>query len=368
MHESPGRRERFRVYRIGMVAGAVIAVLWFFWQARGALLPFAIGLVLAYLLSPLVNRVQLVIPNRGWLGRARRTLAIVLVYLVAISILAATVATVGPKLINETLDLIDTLPELAETARDESDYWNQKYEETVPEDLRQNIEDNLDQVGSAAGDAAASALTMLFGTVRRVISFILGLLILPLWLFYVLKDQNKAFDFFYRLFPMEIRQDVRNIVGITDRILGAYVRGQLFLGFVVGVVTFIGLYILDVQYAVALAVLAGLFEMIPILGPWLSFIAAAIVVLATDPDKFWAIAILFLMIQQLENTFLVPKIQGDAVEMNPAVIMVLLVVGGAVFGLLGVIVIVPLAAIARDVFKYVYARLSEEGNLPETPL
>jgi predicted PurR-regulated permease PerM len=167
---------------------------------------------------------------------------------------------------------------------------------------------------------------------------------------------------------MEVRQDVRNIVGIADRILGAYVRGQLFLGFVVGVVTFVGLYVLGVQYAVALAVLSGLFEMIPILGPWLSFIAAAIVVLATDPGKFWAVLILFVMIQQLENTFLVPKIQGDAVEMNPAIIMILIVVGGAVFGFLGVIVIVPLAAIARDVFKYVYMRLSEEGNLPETPL
>ena len=102
--------------------------------------------------------------------------------------------------------------------------------------------------------------------------------------------------------------------------------------------------------------------MVPILGPWLSFIAAAIVVLATDPGKIWIVAILFLMIQQLENTFLVPKIQGDAVGMNPAVIMVLLVLGGALFGIIGVIAVVPIAAILRDVFVYIYNRLSEEAQ------
>jgi predicted PurR-regulated permease PerM len=106
--------------------------------------------------------------------------------------------------------------------------------------------------------------------------------------------------------------------------------------------------------------------MIPILGPWISGVAGVIVVLATDPSKIWAVIILFVVIQQVENTFLVPKVQGDAVNMNPAAIMILLVVGGAVFGLLGVIIVVPAAAIARDVFVYIYGRLSEESNLPET--
>ena len=107
---------------------------------------------------------------------------------------------------------------------------------------------------------------------------------------------------------------------------------------------------------------------VPIIGPWISFIAAAIVVLATHPEQIWAVAILFLAIQQLENTLLVPKIQGDAVDMNPAVIMVLLVVGGALFGFLGIIVIVPFAAIVRDIFLYAYHRLSEEAEMPETPV
>jgi predicted PurR-regulated permease PerM len=85
---------------------------------------------------------------------------------------------------------------------------------------------------------------------------------------------------------------------------------------------------------------------------------AALVVLATDPSKIIPVAILCFMVQQLENTFLVPRVQGTAVQMNPAVIMILLVVGGATWGIIGVIVIVPLAAVARDVFVYIHGRLS----------
>ena len=116
----------------------------------------------------------------------------------------------------------------------------------------------------------------------------------------------------------------------------------------------------------------------PLLPAWLLAGAAVLSVLLLVPGLLrrqrgaWlravAVAILFLAIQQLENTLLVPKIQGDAVDMNPAVIMVLLVVGGALFGFLGIIVIVPFAAIVRDIFLYAYHRLSEEAEVPETPV
>jgi predicted PurR-regulated permease PerM len=356
-----------RQYRTLLVIAAVLVIAWLVWSSRGALFPFAIGLVFSYLIAPLVNRVQLAIPNRGWLGRSRRTLAVLLVYISALSVFIAVVATIGPQLVNETVDLIETMPEYAETVREESNYWNNWYEETVPSDIRLEIEAHLDEIGSVVAGAAQSAVMATFGTIQRVFGFLAGLLLLPLWTFYILKDQRRALDFFYNLWPRTIQPDVRNVVGIADRILAAYIRGQLLLGFVVGVVTFIGLYFIGVDYAVPLAVLAGIFEMIPILGPWLSGVAGVIVVLATDPGKIWAVIILFVAIQQVENTFLVPKIQGDAVDLNPAIIMILLVVGGAVFGLLGVIVIVPVAAIFRDVFVYIYGRLSEEGNLTETP-
>lgn len=349
-----------------LVIVAVLVIAWLIWSARGALLPFALGLIFSYVIAPIVNRVEKLMPDRGWIGRARRVIAVLVVYLTIIGAFTAAIATIGPQLVNETIELIEGLPGYAETVRKESDYWNRWYIETIPDNIRLQIEDHLDEIGSVLASWAQTALMTTFGTIQRVFGFLAGLVLLPLWTFYILKDQRRGVNAFYNMWPESIRTDVRNVISIADRVLAAYIRGQLLLGFVVGTVTFIGLYFLEVQYAVPLAVLAGLFEMVPIIGPWISGIVGAIVVLATDPGKIWVVIILFVLIQQLENTFLVPKIQGDAVDLNPAIIMILLVVAGAVFGLLGVIVVVPIAAIARDVFVYVYGRLTEESNLADS--
>ncbi len=136
----------------------------------------------------------------------------------------------------------------------------------------------------------------------------------------------------------------------------------------VGVVTGIGMWVIGVQQPLALGIVAGIFEMVPILGPWISFVVAAIVVLATEPEKIILVAILSLGIQQLENTFLVPRVQGNAVNMNPALIMMLLVIGASMWGFIGIVVIVPLAAVARDVFTYVYNRLEHPEEEDESKL
>ncbi len=355
-------RERMRRYRLWLVVGSLLVITWALWSARGALFPFIIGLTIAYLLEPLVDRVQRVIPAAGILARARRTIAVIIVYAVALGIFGISAYAFGTQVAQETVDLAENMPDYVESARAEFKAWNDWYIETVPPDIRDSVEANLDEATSVATSAIKTTLLATVGTVQRVVGLIASLALLPLWIFYLLKDQGKAFDFFYRLWPRPLQRDVRNVVGIIDGVLGSYIRGQLILGAIVGVVTLVGLIVLDIAYATPLAILAGIFEMVPILGPGLSFIAAAIVVLATDPGKIWLVAILFLMIQQLENTFLVPKIQGNAVDMNPAVIMVLLVLGGALFGIIGVIAVVPLAAIARDVFVYVYNRLSEEAR------
>lgn len=352
--------QRKQQYRTLLVIGAIVLVALLLWSARQALFPFILGLIIAYLLIPIVNRLQRLFPERGFVGRARRVFAILIVYLVFFGAIAAAIMTIVPRTVNETADIIDSLPDYWREISDENGYWRRKYEDTFPPDVRERIESNLDEIQSTLASALRTALLATFGTVRSVFGFVAGLALLPLWLFYVLKDERRGMAFFYNLWPMNLQTDVRNIVGIIDRVLSAYIRGQVFLGFVVGIVTYIGLRIIGVSQAGGLAVLAGIFELIPILGPWLSFIVAAIVVLATDPGQIWLVALLFLMVQQLENTFLVPKIQGSAVNMNPAMIMVLIVVGGAVFGILGTIAIVPLAAIARDVFVYIYKRLSDE--------
>lgn len=350
--------ERAAQYRVLLVVGALLIIGWILWSARSALFPFVFGMVIAYVLLPFVNRIENLIPDRGILIHVRRTISVLLVYLGAFGIFLLGFVTMGPSLLQEMNELVENIPTYWESVRVESEYWTERYESDVPLEIREQIESNLDQIGPTITSALQSAVVATIGTVRRFASIILGLVILPLWIFYVLKDYRNGTNVFYSLWPAHIRGDVRNVVRIVDYVLGRYIRGQLFLGLVVGLVSGIGFWFIGVQQPLALGVVAGIFEMVPILGPWISFFVAALVVLATDPSKIIPVAILCLMVQQLENTFLVPRVQGTAVSMNPAVIMILLVIGGSVGGILGIVAIVPLAAVGRDVFLYIHGRLS----------
>ncbi|HET7677201.1 MAG TPA: AI-2E family transporter, partial [Candidatus Limnocylindrales bacterium] len=154
-----------------------------------------------------------------------------------------------------------------------------------------------------------------------------------------------------------------------------WLRGQLLLGLVVGMATFGGLLLLGVlvdarfiRFAVLLAVVAGIFELLPIVGPILSMIPTLLVAATISPAAIAAVVVLYLVVQQLENNVLVPKIQGDAVELHPSIVILALVVGGAIAGLLGAIFALPVAAAARDIYRYLYRRLgdAEEGGAAET--
>jgi predicted PurR-regulated permease PerM len=159
------------------------------------------------------------------------------------------------------------------------------------------------------------------------------------------------------------RADFWNVWSIINAVLSNYVRGQLILGFAVGTAVGIGLLSLqligiDMQYILLLSILAGITELIPILGPIIGAVPAVLIGFSISPTAGVAVLILYILIQQLENNFLVPRIVGESIGIHPAVLSVLLIALGQVFGLSGIILSAPAAAIARDLFVYTYQRLS----------
>jgi predicted PurR-regulated permease PerM len=125
------------------------------------------------------------------------------------------------------------------------------------------------------------------------------------------------------------------------------------------------MFIIGVPFAIVLGVIAGMFEILPYIGPILGAIPAILVALVSDPISALWTAIAFFSIQQVENLILVPRIAGESVQLHPAVVMVVLVMGNELGGFLGMIVAVPIAAILRDMFKYAYLRLLDEPLAPE---
>jgi predicted PurR-regulated permease PerM len=203
------------------------------------------------------------------------------------------------------------------------------------------------------------AMRLTFGALTAAIGFFSALVLVPFWMYYVMKDSERALQWFCGLWPAEWREDVRALVKILDRTLASYIRGQLFLGLVIGVAVGVAMWAIGMTQPIVLGLIAGVLELVPILGPILTFIVIALVALATDPGKLLWVGLAFIVIQQLENNLLVPRVHGYVVDMNPAVVMVLVVTGGALWGLPGMVVMVPLAAVVRDAFRYLYRRWSD---------
>ena len=348
--------------RYGLIALAISVVVALLAAAWSSLTPFLIGLVLVYLLSPSVNLLNKRLP---------RWASILLVYLIGGAAIVGFVLIIVPPLVAQTQRLINAIPD-AERLQSLFNGLLETYRTNVPESVKTPIDtavrNALQTVQANISSYVQSALSFLFNQLSQVvslISFIIGLLIIPIWLFYVLNDQRKAHVFVNRLLHYKIRPDFWNAWGLIDRSLSAYIRGQLTLGIIIGLAVGFGLFIIDliptfeIDYILLLAIWAGLCELIPMIGAILGGTPAVIIAfyIGGAPTGI-AVLLLIVVIQQLENNLLVPRIIGNSVGVHPAILTVTLIVFGSVFGLAGVILAAPATAILRDLYLYAYRRLS----------
>lgn len=354
-----------RLARAVLSIAVALIVLYALWQARTALLPFIFGAVIAVVLSPIVDviarRIRSVqIRSRHPSNEASTMAAIAVVYVVGLGLLAAVLVLLVPMAISNIEELIERRVEVYQNISDLVLEWISYYEENTPDFIQQQIEDGVSGFGESLDNVVATFFTGLISVLTDSFALVTGFLVIPVWLIYVLKDKNKASDSFYHFFPENWQPDVREITTHSTTLLKRYIRVQLMLGAIVGGMAWIGLTLLDVPYALPLAIILGFTELIVIIGPIIGGVIAVLVTLAADPgwNVVW-VAILVIGVQQIENYLLVPRMQGAAIYMNPAVVIVLLVVAGQIFGLLGVIVALPLAAVLRDAFIHIHWRLGE---------
>jgi predicted PurR-regulated permease PerM len=343
-----------------------LLVIWMIGAASDVLLPFFIGVVLAYLLLPLVNWLDRRMPTRlrGW-GLAR-PIAIVMTYLLVIALAVGIFAFIVPIIVEQINVLIESWPELVSTVRDWGERglgWYRQIE--IPMEWRTTIETNLRDLVTDLIAAVQGGLVATLRTVFGTVGFIIGLVVIPFWLFYILHDESQVKTGVLQALPEQARADVVAVSRLVDDVLSAYIRGQLLLVLFVGALALISLMIIGVPFALVLSIIAGLFEVLPFVGPILGAIPAVLVALLADPGKAIWVALAFFAIQQVENLILAPRISGKSVKLHPAMVMLVIVIGNELAGFLGLLIAVPVAAIIRDLFKYTYLRLLDEPLTPE---
>jgi predicted PurR-regulated permease PerM len=356
------RRNRLALF----VTASGLLIAWLLWSAHGALPAFVIGLALAFVLDPLVTALE----RRGiprWGG--------VLLSFAAVAglIWALAVFAVAP-LAAQTRDFIARLPELGAAVgalQHDLDAWYRSL--PLSPDMRAALDTAIERAEAAFGSAIRDFLGPAVGTLVRTVGFLIGLVVIPVWLFFVLRDRDRLPRAIAAAVPAGWRPDSQNVLAILARVGGRWVRGQLLLGVAVFLATVIGLTALTAvgfrefgSLTLVLALIAGVLEWFPIIGPIVAAVPAILVGISISPAAAIAAAALYLAIQQLENNLLVPKILGDAVQLHPAVLIVALVVGGALFGIGGAILAAPVVAAGRDLYRYIFERLS--GQTPAQAL
>jgi predicted PurR-regulated permease PerM len=362
------RRKQMVLVLLSLVFLALVV-----WSARTVLIPYVFGLVLAYVLSPLIRffeRGFLWLSERRYLGflrRVARGLAIGLVYLLVIATLVGFFSVFVPVLIDQGKALWDTRQTIW-------DYIYKLGEDVVaqyrllPEQVRVQVDENLNNFGEQIGRILQQAVGGTAVVISYTFSLVLAILIIPFWTFYMLLDSQKLGQTFVRSIPISIREDVLKVATLIDAVFASYLRGQLVLGLIIGAVSTIFFGIAGVQFALILGVIAGIFELIPNIGPIIGAVPAILVALAQNPTLALVVGIYSVVIQQIENIFITPRVLGRSVQLHPVLVMVVLVIGSELGGLIGLFLAPVTTAVLRDVFRYAYFRLEEIPLSPSEAL
>lgn len=355
-----------RHWRLVAVTLSAIFAFWILYVLRSTLFPFVLGLVLAYVFMPAILWIERRLPGQDRWQRTKRVLAIVVIFVVILGLVVLFFFYFLSAFVSAFSVLPSNISQYISEALLRLQQWLEFLRRQLPPDMQQELDRLVQEAGVALGNAVQGILERGVSLIPATISFVFGLAVLPVFLFYVLRDWERLSRSFYSIFPSSVANHAQNIVSIVEGVLGRYIRAQLVLSLSVGLLAFVGLLSLRVPLAPALAVVAAVSELVPTVGPWIGGAVAVIVTLAVAPGKAIWVAGLFLVVQLLENVFLVPRIHGGFLRIHPAIVIVLLVMGAHFAGLWGTILAVPVAATVVEIYRYVHRAVRVE-DISTTP-
>ncbi|MCJ7804779.1 AI-2E family transporter [Patescibacteria group bacterium] len=293
-----------------------LLALWLLYFLRGVLMILFLALILMAALNPLVDRLE------RW--RLPRALAIALIYLLIFTVIGLAIWGVVPPLVNQTQNLASRFPSYLESLR-----WLGVDKQVVYNQLNQLTE----KLGVISG-----------GIIRTFVGFfqnLINIVVLLVISFYLLLERKNLGRYLLRFFGDNAEKTGIRVMDQIEKRLGGWIRAEILLMIIIGLLTFIGLTLLGIDYALPLAILAGFLEIIPNIGPFISAIPAVLVGLIISPLMALAVAALYFLVQQIENNFIVPQLMAKECGLNPLITIIALIAGFKLGGVIGAILAVP---------------------------
>lgn len=299
---------------------------WLLFQTRGIITSIFIAYIINAALLPVVKYLRL----RG----VPHFLSVVIPFVAIIFFIFLIIFPLIPFIVDQIKDLLSGLPKYVKQAADVTGV------NVDANAIQSFVSGELNSIGRNAFSVTSRVFGGLFSTLTvLVVSF------------YLILYHDRFKDNIAQLFHKNDRERVVNTLSLVDEKLGAWLTGQIMLSVFIGVITWIALSAIGLPYAVPLAILAGILEIVPTIGPIISAIPAIVVALTVSPPLAIIVAIIYFGIQMIENNLLVPKIMQRAVGLNPIIVIVAVMIGANLMGVIGALLAVPFISFIIVLFK-----------------
>ncbi|MCX7779089.1 MAG: AI-2E family transporter [Patescibacteria group bacterium] len=316
--------------------------LLFLYFIRDIILIFIVSLIIAAIFNPLVD----------WLEKKKisRGAATILIYFIFLFLLVGLLILIVPSLTKD-LEFLGTKI---------SSYYSilrslfGRAQEILPKDL---------SLFSSWQTGLSSLTRGVFSLLGDVANAILAIFLILIISFYLVVEKEAIAKFFLSFIPEKRHQFVSRLISLSQKNLSNWGWGMLILMLFIGVLTYLGLLILEVRYALFFAIIAGLTEVIPRIGPFLGAVPAVVLTFFQAPIKAIFVALLYFLIQQIEGSIVVPQVMKKAVGLNPIVVILVLLIGAKIGGILGAIIAVPVTAVIDIVIREYRELKKQESNL-----
>lgn len=317
-------------------------VLWVIFLLKNVIILLFFAFILTSALSPIVTKLERRSLSRG--------LAVTLVYIVLFSALSLISAIIYPLFRDQIINLVNNFPtyvNLLSGAIGGSAIQNENFFNTLSQEV-------------------SRFSSSIFKITLSIFSGVLSFVTVAVLTFYLLLDEKNLKMRLKETLPPAYGDRVLNIIYRVQQKLGAWVRGQLVLSLIVGTLYFVGLWVLNVDFPLALGLIGGLLEVIPVFGVIIAAIPAVLIALTESPVLALAVVALFFVVQQLENHVIVPKVMQRAVGVSPLVVMIALLVGGRLQGVIGILLAVPIVVVGQIILADLWGlRNRENGDVVE---
>lgn len=325
-----------------------ILTIWFLYLERAILTPFILAAIFAYIFNPLIDFLSQKI-------RLPRTLSITIIYLLVMAVIIFSGIFLARRVITESAELAAKITNIVEAVKVQVN--------TLPDWLSPAAEEGLNAFEKSKIFSPASVVSLFPTAISRIVS----LTVLLFSAFYFLKEGKGMFDKVLNFVPTQYRVEVEILIRKINSTLSRYLRGQLFLVFIVSLVLFIALSIVGVRYALMLAVFSGFAEIVPIIGPIAAGTTAVLVLLITDTSFNFSlnqiqaailVAVIYFVVRQFQDYFITPQVMGKITNLHPLVILFSVLAGGHLFGILGFLLAVPIVASLRILLEFTLDKLA----------